>query len=473
MSWKSVVCLPFGLALGLSAHAAPRQAPLHDLEVIGTLQVVSEVGPSGHVVGHKGLQVFPNILERAYVIAPGQGELELPLLPGFERSLANDVDSAGTVVGLLAPLSGGLVDSQPALWTPQPGGGYSVQLLALPVGLDHGSANAINELGDIVGSGHTTSPLFGTAVLFSTSGTPTQILAPGLVGLGHVNDERIAIDNGQIPKFVDLDTLATQPLPPLPSVNGLPFVSAGVSAFTNNGRITGAAFLFTLDPCRGYAASLEPGSSWDLSTGCGTSNVATDVNEGGDRLEELGGVMHLVLDGQAPVALDSSIVSPPGTGPWSVDGFATGFIAEDRSVVCLARDLTAGVNRVVRLTPRVTCQADLGFGGPGGARLSACGGDLSLGTTAELALVGAPPSTPVYVGVSFTPNPTPFLGGIAVPYPPALVVPLASDATGVVRFGPLVGGIGPLTLYAQALYPDPSSPSFVGISNALRIDFLP
>jgi len=467
------LCPSIAATLVLSAVAAAQGAPLYDLESLGPPPAfVNGVGPAGHVVGTRLVSVFPNLLERAVVFPPGQGAIELPVPAGHARSVARGVDASGLVVGAVAPLQPGMTASVPALWRPQVGGGYTVELLALPAGLTIGSANAINGLGDIVGEGYVAFPGLAVGVHFATTGPGTSLGALGLAGLVVVNDERLALDNATPARFVDLDTLATGTTPLPPPQNGVPFIGATARALTDNGRIAGTATLFTLGTCRTHAVTLRPGVGWEVSASCGQANVATDVNEGGDRLELLGGVLHLVLDGQAPVPLDGLIDGPVGTGPWDTDQ-STAFVDEERRIVCSARDLSTGVNHLVRLTPRVTCQADLGFGGPGDARLVACGGDLSLGTTAELALVGAPAAAPVYLGVAFTQNPTPFLGGIAVPYPPALVVPLSTDGAGVLRFGPLVGGIGPLTLYVQALFPDASSPTFVGISNALRIEFLP
>jgi hypothetical protein len=455
----------------LAPFAAAQGAPLYDVQSIGSLTFVNEVGPAGHVVGTRIVSSFPNTIESAVVIPPGQSEIVLPLLPGYARSTARDVDAAGNVVGALAPLQPGMTGAQPALWTPQVGGGYSVQLLALPAGLAFGSANSINEVGDIVGDGYVSFPGGVVGVLYSTSGPGTSLAGVGMAGLTFVNDARIAVDISLPARYVDLATLAVGTTTVPPPQNGVPFIGATARALTNNGRIAGTAGLFSLSSCRTYAVTLRPGVGWEVSNNCGTNNVATDVNEGGDRLELDGGVLRLVLDGQSPVALDSLIVAPPGTGPWTTN--SVGYIADDRSIVCQARDLSTGVNQVVRLTPRVTCQADLGFGGPGNGRLTVCGGDLSLGTTAELALIGATPSSTAYLGVSFASNPTPIFGGTAVPFPAQLLVPLPIDGAGVGRIAPVNGGFGPFSIYVQGAWVDASLPQFIGLSNAVRIDVLP
>jgi len=102
-----------------------------------------------------------------------------------------------------------------------------------------------------------------------------------------------------------------------------------------------------------------------------------------------------------------------------------------------------------------------------------CGDDLSLGTTAELALIGATPSSLAYLGVSFVANPTPIFGGTAVPFPAQLLVPLPIDGAGVGRIAPVNGGFGPFSVDVQGARVDANLPQFIGLSNAVRIDALP
>jgi len=120
-----------------------------------------------------------------------------------------------------------------------------------------------------------------------------------------------------------------------------------------------------------------------------------------------------------------------------------------------------------------TCQADLGFGGPGSSVLSVCGGDLSTGTTADLSLTGAPPSVPALLFVSFNSNPTPFKGGLLVPLPELLLVPFMTTAGGQVTINNIPGGNGPASLYLQFALTDAGAPQGVGLSNVVRVDLLP
>jgi hypothetical protein len=121
----------------------------------------------------------------------------------------------------------------------------------------------------------------------------------------------------------------------------------------------------------------------------------------------------------------------------------------------------------------VHCQPDLGFGGPGTATLSVCGDVLSAGGSADLAIVGMPPATTVFLGASTFSNPTPFLGGVVVPFPAQFLFTFASDAAGELHV-PIFGGTPvPIDFYVQGAYLDASLPAGVGLTNAVRIEYLP
>jgi hypothetical protein len=119
------------------------------------------------------------------------------------------------------------------------------------------------------------------------------------------------------------------------------------------------------------------------------------------------------------------------------------------------------------------CQLDIGYGGPGDAKLSLCGGDLSSGTTADLLLTGTPAGTPALLIVGTQLNPTPFAGGFIVPVPFIFTTPFVTDAGGKVFLPGIPGGGGPATLFIQFLYEDAAQPAGLGISNGLQVEFLP
>ncbi len=121
----------------------------------------------------------------------------------------------------------------------------------------------------------------------------------------------------------------------------------------------------------------------------------------------------------------------------------------------------------------ITCQTDLGFGGPGTATLSFCGGDLSSGTFADLSIEGAPAFTSALLLGSFSQNPVPFAGGMILTNPLSASLPGVTDAAGDFVLPQVSGGGGPLTIYLQAIYVDDSQTFGLGITNALEAEFLP
>ena len=172
------------------------------------------------------------------------------------------------------------------------------------------------------------------------------------------------------------------------------------------------------------------------------------------------------LDGQIATGRVTSVSDlSVGTHVLTVTGTDSGGLQTSDSATITITD---------RVLPGgVTCQTDLGFGGPGSAVLEVCGGDLSTGTTADVALSGAAPSTPLWLAIGATNAPTPLLGGTVVPVPTLVLLEGLTDGTGSWTLGPLFGGGGPATLYGQVVYIDLGQTEGFGLSNAVQLDFLP
>ena len=123
---------------------------------------------------------------------------------------------------------------------------------------------------------------------------------------------------------------------------------------------------------------------------------------------------------------------------------------------------------VVRYGCAPVCQTDLGMGGPGTAQFSICGQSLDSGNLATLLLEQAPPSSPAILFIGLANNPTPFKGGLLVPFPALIDITFVTNGAGELSF-PVAGGGGPLTVYAQFAMPDPGQVLGVALSNALEI----
>lgn len=119
------------------------------------------------------------------------------------------------------------------------------------------------------------------------------------------------------------------------------------------------------------------------------------------------------------------------------------------------------------------CHADAGFGGPGAAVLTACGDPLITGGKADLLLRNAPAQSAavLFAGIAF--NPTALLGGMLVPVPAILQLPVTVGRDRQVLLRNVPGGGGPETWWAQFVFLDPQLPQGLGFSNAVKIGILP
>lgn len=146
-----------------------------------------------------------------------------------------------------------------------------------------------------------------------------------------------------------------------------------------------------------------------------------------------------------------------------------------RSLCAPAWNSNAGTGQTgaVLRTPIQTCQADLGFGDPGPASLEVCGGDLSSGPHADLSLHGVPANGLTFLVAGLQANPTALLGGTLVPVPALLALPIFAGPAGALTIPGVPGGGGPASVYVQFLHESAALPTGYGISNAVKIAFLP
>lgn len=99
-------------------------------------------------------------------------------------------------------------------------------------------------------------------------------------------------------------------------------------------------------------------------------------------------------------------------------------------------------------------------------------GDLAAGTTGSLILEQAAASVPAMMFVALNASPTPFLGGLLVPFPPQLAVPLTTSAAGTTGFSfPVPSGLSGVAVVFQCAVADPTATQGVALSNATRAEF--
>jgi hypothetical protein len=444
-------------ALGLSLLALPllAQAPVYHAEYLGNATHVAAMNDAGLVVGTGAIFQYP----RAYVAGPGMPLTYLKLPLGFLSSGARDINDAGVIVGVMSPYQTTAFYPQPVRWDPDGKGGYTPTLLATLPGDNRGTADAINNLGDILGTSAYQSSMH---VVQYSSGNAVNL--PTLAGLlpQSINDLRQYVGAGSW--RVDLDTMIVESL-------GVPAGFGAAHGWVINasgqvaGDVTGGA------GCAQENALYTDGLGWQTLGPCGTDNSAYDLDDQGDVLMTLDSVPYVHFVDGGLWRVEDLIVA--ASGHWTVNPPFNMALNNARQMAVYASN--GGQSGIILISPEggVTCQENLGFAGPGQLQLSVCGGDLSTGTTADLQLSGALPGVAAWLVTGLSSQPAPFKGGTLVPLPILLEMPLAVDGLGLALIPGIPGGLGPATLYLQMVQANASQPQGWAISNALRVDFLP
>ncbi|MFT7463731.1 MAG: hypothetical protein ACI9EF_002078 [Pseudohongiellaceae bacterium] len=122
----------------------------------------------------------------------------------------------------------------------------------------------------------------------------------------------------------------------------------------------------------------------------------------------------------------------------------------------------------------VTCQPNVGFGGPGDVTISICGSPLCTGSAAKFFLSGGEPHAAGLLFAGLTSDPTAFKGGFVVPVPWLFTPAIQIDPSGRLQF-PMpggAGGAGLVEVYIQAALVDNNQPMGVALSNALQATFI-
>jgi len=449
--------LAAGLALLLPCGALHAQAaPVYHATFLGPGQHVAAVNDAGLVAYRANVGPVP----RAWVAGPDTPATLLPVPFGFLSATPTDINEAGVISGSISPYQTLGFSTQPAVWHPDGAGGWSVTLLATLPGDDRGTADALNDVGDILGTSSFTSVQH--TVLFTDAGTQEL---PGLGGrpARAVNDQRVYVTAGA--EVVDLETLVVTSL-------GVPAGWDSTDGFAINdaGAVAGQLGLVS---CGTSAAVHDPLTGWQAWSPCGPGDTSFDLTDGGDLLAKVGGAPTLVVPGQGSWLVEDLVADD--VGHWTVTSSAGIGMNGLREIALVATNATTGQAGVVLLVPEptTTCQTDLGSAGPGSLRMSLCGGDLSSGTTADLVLVDGPPLGLAWVFLGVVEGSYPFSGGTLVPVPWVTIRLLPLDATGGASVPGVPGGGGPFSIVLQAVVPDASLPLGYAIGNALRAEFLP
>ena len=453
------------LLLSLLSEVAPVAAqtpPSYSLTFLGSAGSVSDLSEAGVVVG----QVSVGGATRGYAVSKGAALQLLPLAAGDKSSWALDVNEQGVIVGATSVQTSPEFGGRAGAWNPDGMGGYVLQELGKLPGHTGSVATAVNNLGDVVG--YSVTGMFRYPVWFTSPAGVMDLNPFGVFDPQSINDQRQFCD--RTGRRMDLDTLTVEFLgfPPSPP-NYQATLGYAINAY---GAVAGTAVLTTSTSCVYQAARYVDGVGWTTLTPCSSKANAYDINDLGDVIYQaitIYGLVHLegIGDYDPQALLASSAKDWDLLTSFSMD------INSRRQIAAIATNPLTGQTGVVLLDPVWTCQADLGFGGPGTAQLMACGGSLATGTTTDLTLWGVPANGPVFLVAGLSANPTPFKGGTLVPLPLLLVAPFVAGPAGTLVVPGISGGGGPASVFVQFVRQDPGLPGGYGFSNAVQLDFLP
>lgn len=442
--------------------AAGQTPPSCSVTFLGPADSVTSLSETGVVVG----QTYVGNATRGWVASATSPLTLLPLPAGDISSWALDINEQGVIAGAVSTFtSPEFTWGRAAKWLPDGSGGYTVHELGKLPGHSGSVATALNNLGDVVG--YSSTGMFRYPVLFSAPGGVLDLNPLGVFDPQAINDQRQMVDKQC--KRLDLDSMVVETfgMPPGP----ISYSATTGYAINELGQIAGTTVLATSTSCVYQAARHMDDYGWQILSPCSPIANAYDINDRGDVIYKAYLITNLIhLEGLGEFSAQQLV--SPDAGPWSVVQSFGMDINSARQLAVIATNTSTGITGAALLTPIQSCQADLGFSGPGTAQLAACGGDLSSGDGAQLTLWGGPEAGTVFLAAGVVYAPTAFKAGILVPVPLLLLVPLATGPTGTVIVS-IPGGSGPVSVYVQGVYSDAGLPGGFGFSNAVRLDFLP
>ena len=363
--------LALAAAAGLTATTAPTLAevPTYQVEVIETFTTTTTVmgaGENGHVVGWQGVGGFVT----PFVATLADGIQTLPLPAGYNSGTAMDVNASGEIVGAVDDAGFPFDDGEPAIWTPDGAGGYTVvipdQFQQLdsplgPLGADGGMAVAINDSGTILGWSRFQGFQGGPTTRFFKTGAPVNLGDEGFSGtVRDLNNNGVAVGNTIV---FDLNTMTATDigLPDPTQPGNVGFTNAIAYAINDNGELVVTAntagvptenwLTYTYTDAGGYER-LNPSQIPTRFVG-----DVYDNNNLGD-VSAAGGIYFAAED--TLVSSYDSLLDP-ADADWDT---SIGYIDDDRRVLTRADNAATGQSAIVMLVPDAgSCAGDLSGNG--------------------------------------------------------------------------------------------------------------
>jgi hypothetical protein len=343
-------CLAF---VGASTWSPAQTVPKYSAEYLGESLGATTLSHSGQLIGNA--TIGGNT--RGWVASSGSPLVPLPLPPGFISSNANDINAAGVIVGRVGPFYSPEFQEQAVAWFPNGAGGYTIQMLGKLPGHIGSNAVALNNVGDIVG--YSTDGTFRLPVWFTAPGGILDLNPTGVFDPQSINDKRVLVDRSANCKRLDLNTMIAEPL-------GMPPGSYGATAgyaINESGQVAGMGVLTSGTQCPYTAIRYTNGIGWQVFSGCGSGNGASDLNDVGDIIMRLNVASYAYFDKVGAFPIEDLIENT--VGHWSVIN-AGGVINNRRQIAVAATNATTHQTGILLLTPKPFNGVDsYGSGTPG------------------------------------------------------------------------------------------------------------
>ena len=342
---QTSVALSIGVIFAITAATSAQTPPQYTAKFItpGLSAInASAMNNAGSVVGTSTTG------SGAWVSHNGEPATLLPVPPGFQYAIANDISDTGVVVGSVNwgyyPWMG-----YAAAWFPNTGGGYDIVQFGTLPGHVSSTATAVNNVGDIVGS--SSNGMFRFPVLFTAPGGIQDLSSTGIFDPASINDHRVLVDQSFTAKKLDLNTMQVQDLGTADDPPGgqTGYLASRAEEINDAGQVAGLVILATSTNCDRQAARFTDDIGWQVLSACGSANGAYDINEQGDVVMRLNVAPFVRFEGIGTFQIENLIVND--VGHWYViNGYGI-TINDSRHMAVPATNSVTGEGGMILLTP--------------------------------------------------------------------------------------------------------------------------
>jgi hypothetical protein len=340
------------------------EVPTYRVDVVATYSVTTSLrgaSDAGHLVGDQIIAGFST----PFVATVADGLQHLPLPQGYNSGTALGVNDAGVVVGAVDDSGFPFDLGEPAIWTPDGSGGYTVTIPQQfttvdsplgPLGVNGGMCVDVNDNGTVVGWSRYQGFQGGPTTIFSTSAAPVNLQPLGFEAtVEAINDNDVAC-GGQIIFDITNNTATDIGVPDPIQPGNVSFTDAIAFAINDSNETVVAANLasvptenyltYTHNAADGYTR-VNPAELPARFVGFYDNNDLGDVASSGGLLFDAEGVLETNIDN----------LIDPAFSEWDAE---IGFIDNDRRISTTAFNTGSNENALILLVPITgPCPADI------------------------------------------------------------------------------------------------------------------